>query len=82
MWQMSPTFFPILHFYILLTPAEPMLGLTKLSAKERFCSVGSECYLELKSTQGSAVRSERASLCTCYGDQWFKNPILLYAGEN
>lgn len=59
-----------------------MLGLTKLAPKERFCSVRSECYLELKAIQGSIVRSECASLCTCCGDQWFKNPILLYTSEN
>lgn len=76
------TFFSILHCYILLTPAEPMLGLTKISPKERFCSVGSECCLELKTTQRSIVRNECASLCTCCGDRWFKDPILLYTSEN
>lgn len=54
---MTSTLFLILHSYILLTPAEPVLGLTKISPKERFCSVGSGCYLELKTTQGSVVRS-------------------------
>jgi len=58
------------------------LGLTKLSPKGRFCSVGSECYLELKMTQGRVVRSESASLRTCHGGQGFKNPVLLYISEN
>lgn len=60
-WHMPSTFFLILHFHVLLTPAKPVLGLTKLSPKERCCSVGSECWKPWKLSEKQV---------------WFSLPLL------
>lgn len=51
----------------------------QIPTRERFCSVGFACYLELGTTQEDSVGCEWLLHCTCCGDQGCKNPVLLSA---